>query len=693
MPNFVHYVWSGNLTANTIKVNAKLSRASENVRLVLSKSNDLSNPIYSSVQKAESSKKFMVSFDMNNLDPNTTYYYAVESDGIIDKRSEVLGSFTTAKANAHSYSFIASTCNTNSAHPVWQKMIEKNPLFVMVHGDLHYADPNSTDVNVHRRPYYERVLSFEPTNTLFRNTPIVYIWDDHDFSGNDSHSGSTGVASALTAYKEIVPHYPFGTSGNNSKAGIYQSFVIGNIRFILSDVRAEFTTSSVMSAEQMQWLKQQFLAAKNNHQLICWVSPTPITATTVDSWGGLSKYRVDRNEVFEFLNENNIANLFILSGDAHTSGIDDGENTDCLHALDSNNCKRNECSLSYRYPLFQASAITNSTSIKDVVTNILPMTEIDYHGQYFKIDVIDNNQGTVEIVATVYRVHPDTGQETIIGTYNFTRNLLVDESNTEQVVFAKSTWKYLDDGSNQGTAWRESAFNDTSWKQGKAPFGYNLLGINTTLSFGSNSAAKHITSYFRQNFELTDVATITQASLSFMLDDGAVIYINGQEVARANFNHTTYNHLSLATGVVEGTPQNVTVCVPDVNVFREGANTIAVELHQHSASSGDLFFDASMRIKRELVVSESTEKVISIGDSILIFPNPANDILSIQFPHQHSKAVISLFNADGKKMLSKTIHAGNNELNQVDISSLPLGSYIGILQIDNNKHSFKILKK
>jgi len=33
-------------------------------------------------------------------------------------------------------------------------------------------------------------------------------------------------------------------------------------------------------------------------------------------------------------------------------------------------------------------------------------------------------------------------------------------------------WKYLDDGSNQGTAWRAQNFNDNAWSNGDSELGY-----------------------------------------------------------------------------------------------------------------------------------------------------------------------------------------------------------------------------
>ncbi|NJM41009.1 MAG: hypothetical protein HC853_09665 [Anaerolineae bacterium] len=58
-----------------------------------------------------------------------------------------------------------------------------------------------------------------------------------------------------------------------------------------------------------------------------------------------------------------------------------------------------------------------------------------------------------------------------------------------------TTWRYLDDGSNQGTAWRETNFDDTSWPSGPAPLGYGDA-LATTIGYGPEPSNKYITSYF-----------------------------------------------------------------------------------------------------------------------------------------------------------------------------------------------------
>ena len=71
------------------------------------------------------------------------------------------------------------------------------------------------------------------------------------------------------------------------------------------------------------------------------------------------------------------------------------------------------------------------------------------------------------------------------------------------IVPTGSIYKYLDNGSDEGTDRQLSSFDDSSWTSGQAPLGYGQGGLNTTLSFGTNAADKHITTYFRHAFMLS----------------------------------------------------------------------------------------------------------------------------------------------------------------------------------------------
>src|SRR5438034_3962796 len=67
-----------------------------------------------------------------------------------------------------------------------------------------------------------------------------------------------------------------------------------------------------------------------------------------------------------------------------------------------------------------------------------------------------------------------------------------------------AVWKYLDNGVDQGTAWRELNFNDTGWSNGVAQLGFGDGDEATVVT--SNRQA---TFYFRRSFEVSDPTIYT----------------------------------------------------------------------------------------------------------------------------------------------------------------------------------------
>ena len=92
-----------------------------------------------------------------------------------------------------------------------------------------------------------------------------------------------------------------------------------------------------------------------------------------------------------------------------------------------------------------------------------------------------------------------------------------------------SVWSYLDNGSDQGVLWRGVNFDDSDWEKGRAELGYGDDDEVTELSFGPNSRNKYATTYFRSEFDLDGVEDISALEMRLKYDDGAIIYINGQE--------------------------------------------------------------------------------------------------------------------------------------------------------------------
>ena len=158
-----------------------------------------------------------------------------------------------------------------------------------------------------------------------------------------------------------------------------------------------------------------------------------------------------------------------------------------------------------------------------------------------------------------------------------------------------SVWKYLDNGSDQGTAWRATSFNDSTWASGAAQLGYGDGDEATTVGFGSDANNKFITTYFRRSFNVTNAALFNSLTLRLMRDDGAIVYLNGVEVWRVNMPTGSVGSLTPATVAIAGADESTfvqTTISPSSLVT--GTNVLAIELHQSGGTSTDISFDLQL---------------------------------------------------------------------------------------------------
>lgn len=407
--NDVLYLWSGGVTHQSAHINVVLEGPATHVRIVCSTTLDFEKPIYSAFQPVTDATGYAAGFEVTGLKPNTRYYYAVEIDGQLDHSSDDVGSFQTFQEGPFSYSFLVGACNLIPNNPIYDYMRATNALFYLNVGDLHYANPNSDKVEVHREAYEDRVLSREREMKLLRHTPIAYVWDDHDFCG-DNNDGNNGCGpAAKQAYKEYVPHYPLGDP--DGPTGIYQAFTVGRVRFILSDMRSERKDGRIFSIRQKEWLKNEMRQAKARGEIIAWVTSISYSGTGKDNWGGFPE---DREEMADFFRDENIENMFILSGDAHMSAIDNGTHSD--FSKENNN--------PHRYPIFQSAALNNIGSDKGgEYSEGGTFPNPPFTGQFGLVTVTDHGGSNICINFKTYRLNFIFDQLTELLNFDFCRTL------------------------------------------------------------------------------------------------------------------------------------------------------------------------------------------------------------------------------------------------------------------------------
>lgn len=164
----------------------------------------------------------------------------------------------------------------------------------------------------------------------------------------------------------------------------------------------------------------------------------------------------------------------------------------------------------------------------------------------------------------------------------------------EMVVDASDTWQYFPGTSEPSSTWANIDFNASSWPSGSGGIGYGDGDDGTTISAVSSV-------YIRNNFNIVDISNISWAILDVDYDDGFVAYLNGHEIARANIgsvgirppyntNSTVDHEAQIYQG---GNPEQFFIIKDSIVKYMvQGANVLALQVHNSNASSSDLSSNA-----------------------------------------------------------------------------------------------------
>lgn len=176
-----------------------------------------------------------------------------------------------------------------------------------------------------------------------------------------------------------------------------------------------------------------------------------------------------------------------------------------------------------------------------------------------------------------------------------------------------STWRFSDSGYAPGAGtWKNVVYPDGLWSSATAnfypsatrdigygdgdevaPYVYAGCGGRPGIQF-PNCGTKYWTTYFRHQFNIASLAAFTGFRINLHRDDGAVVYVNGVEVARSNMPVGAIAYNTPASAGVDGPNEDVSLNIPAGAPFVTGNNVIAVEVHQrvitNTADGNDLSF-------------------------------------------------------------------------------------------------------
>ncbi len=334
----------------------------------------MQNVVQSGLTETNESRDYTVKIDVTNLAAGTTYYYEFEALG----RKSLVGRTKTTPAGAQAahLKFGVVSCSNYQAGYFngYQRLAERNDLDAVIHlGDYIYEYGNGTygdSAVALNRPleppteiisledYRTRYSTYRLDTSLIRvhqQHPFITVWDDHE-SANDSyvagaenHSEDEGDWDVRKAISKQV-YFEWMPIRDNDDFQVYRKISYGDLLdLIMLDTRLEGREKQIQSiadpdlndpdrtilgAEQKAWLLeqlrnstarwkvigQQVMFAEFNVGWAALGDPNftfeALESIFLDIWDG---YPAERTQILNFIQENDVDNVVILTGDVHSA--------------------------------------------------------------------------------------------------------------------------------------------------------------------------------------------------------------------------------------------------------------------------------------------------------------------------------------------------------------------------------------
>ncbi len=166
-------------------------------------------------------------------------------------------------------------------------------------------------------------------------------------------------------------------------------------------------------------------------------------------------------------------------------------------------------------------------------------------------------------------------------------------------------WSYIGGGTNLDglPAWKNSAaYIEAGWLTNRpSAFGFGsnppvrntVIPQDATAGGGGAAGARFSTLYFRKKINITNLNTFFNFRMQAKFDDAILVWVNGT-LAYSNNITTPAAFATLASTPIANNGADIFTANLSPTLFLEGENLIAVEVHQNSATSSDLFFDMAL---------------------------------------------------------------------------------------------------
>ncbi len=352
----VHGPLVGSVTASAASFWVRLASESS-IQFVVSRSADMSDPIASQPAQATAESDFTCLATVDGLLPDTEYHSGFRIDDQPLQSSSSFHFRTFPKTGAPSkftLAFGGGAGFVPANERMWDTIDSFHPQLMLLLGDNVYIDDPESPVM--QRYTYQRRQSRPEWRRLTAHTPTFTIWDDHDFSVNDSWGGPLidvprwKIENSWPIFQQnwANPTYESGdrtgriiqnvhsaqgaaSSGNSvpkkppvgDRPGCWYTFHVGDVDFVMLDCRyyrtdPEGDHPTMLGPVQLDWLQQTLSRLTGTFKVICSSVPWDYRTKgdSLDTWNG---YRSERDAIFSFLDEQDIEGVILMSADRHRS--------------------------------------------------------------------------------------------------------------------------------------------------------------------------------------------------------------------------------------------------------------------------------------------------------------------------------------------------------------------------------------
>ena len=226
------------------------------------------------------------------------------------------------------------SCNDEDLpQTIWDDILKNKPDLWIWLGDNIYGDSEDPYVLINK---YNKQLRAKPYQNFIAQCPIIGTWDDHDYGENDGGKDYPMREKS----KEIMLEFLGVDSGNPvyNHEGVYQSydFTSGEyiVRVILLDTRyfrdilepdpageeryAKNYSGSILGVEQWIWLNDQLINSPADVHIIGSSIQVLPEEHIFEKW---SNFPFEKEKFLKLINDSNVKNPLILSGDRHMAEL------------------------------------------------------------------------------------------------------------------------------------------------------------------------------------------------------------------------------------------------------------------------------------------------------------------------------------------------------------------------------------